>query len=320
MLNKTEKQFADSFDLLQLITVPARENLGEDSFYCGHAKDSAIVSVFDGCGGLGARKYDSVNNHTGAYIASRVVSGAVRDWYHDNSEMSWKQADIFSDSVGKYIKNAYLVCKQYIVERSNIRGSMVRPFPTTMALAYAEIDESDILLHVVWAGDSRVYLLDDNGLAQLTIDDTDVPDALENLVSDGVMTNVISSDGNFKLNYKSIRLDHPGIVFAATDGCFGYIPSPMEFEYEVLCALTNNNNPIDCKETLKTVLSEYTGDDMALGLMSFGYGDYSRMKDVFAVRRSRLESEYIDVIAHDRTDELVKSLWNRYRTGYERYL
>lgn len=110
-------------------------------------------------------------------------------------------------------------------------GSMVRKFPTTLALAYAEKEEDAIKIHLLWAGDSRVYLLDEKGLAQLTRDDTDVEDAFENLTNDGPMNNVLSSDGNYGINYKSVLLSTPTIVFAATDGCFGYIPTPMEFEY-----------------------------------------------------------------------------------------
>ena len=39
------------------------------------------IGVFDGCGGLGARQYKHYEDHTGAYIASRIASGAVYEWF-----------------------------------------------------------------------------------------------------------------------------------------------------------------------------------------------------------------------------------------------
>ena len=56
---------------------------------------------------------------------------------------------------------------------------MVRPFPTTLACAYAVPDQEEILIHILWAGDSRIYLLDQDGLAQVTRDDTDIEDAFD---------------------------------------------------------------------------------------------------------------------------------------------
>ena len=80
-----KSNFGDYLDTVQMITHAAKKNLGEDSFFCAQSEDSAIVCVMDGCGGLGARRYDSFQGHTGAYIASRSVAGAVHDWYYDKT-------------------------------------------------------------------------------------------------------------------------------------------------------------------------------------------------------------------------------------------
>ena len=43
----------------------------------------AVAAVFDGCGGIGSRKYPRFMDHTGAYMASRAASGALHDWFHE---------------------------------------------------------------------------------------------------------------------------------------------------------------------------------------------------------------------------------------------
>ena len=312
--------FEDKLDLVQMINRPARRDLGEDSFYCAKSGYSAIVSVCDGCGGLGARKYQTFKNHTGAYIASRTVSGAIHDWYHQNYKKSWKRAGQLADSIDEYIRRAYQVCEPYAIDRMKIRGSMVRKFPTTLALAYAEDAKDGVLVHLLWAGDSRVYLLDEDGLAQLTLDDTEVEDALENLTSDGAMTNVLSADGNYKINSKTIQIDKPTLIFAATDGCFGYIPSPMEFEYILVNTIVRSKTPEEFRALLYRQFSQYAGDDFAFGMMSYYFDDYQNTRRTLKPRRDYLERNYVSLLEQERDDEVVRKLWSKYKKEYERYL
>ena len=320
MTSDQQSVFSESIDIVQLISEPAREHLGEDCFYCVNGSKSAIVSVFDGCGGLGARTYASFQGHTGAYIASRIVSGAVHDWYHTHSAKSWKSSNTLAVSIRDFIRQAYKVCEVYAVERLKVKGTMVRKLPTTMALAYAECGNDEILLHVLWAGDSRVYLLDSSGLAQLSKDDTDVEDALENLMCDSPMTNVISADGQYEIRHRTIHLNEPSIIFASTDGCFGYIPSPMEFEYMILESLINGENPQSSRENLRRELVHYAGDDLTLGMMSFYYGDFNNMKKLLWDRFQYLKKEYLQEIEKDDSFACRKNLWENYQPVYERYL
>lgn len=320
MRNIQQERFTDCLDTILTISKAARDKLGEDSFYCAKSNHSAVVSVYDGCGGLGARKYESFQGHTGAYMAARIVSGAVHDWYHRNHSKKWPGAERLAECIDAYIRAAYDVCAPYALERMNIKGSMIRKLPTTMAFAYAEYAEDGVLVHILWAGDSRVYLLNEEGLAQLTKDDIDVEDALENLMCDGAMTNVLSSDGDFILHCKSIQLTGPTIIFAATDGCFGYIPSPMEYEYVILKSLLNSRSPKDFQSSLRTRLAQYAGDDLALGLMSFYFENFENCKTVFAERLRLLEKKYICILRQDNSSENVRNLWKEYKTQYERYL
>ena len=311
--------FGDYIDTVQVITHAAKKDLGEDSFFCAQSEESAIVCVLDGCGGLGARRYDSFQGHTGAYIASRSVAGAVHDWYYDKLNSKWGSSEKNLDSLKEYIMKAYDVVSQYAAERLKISGSMVRKFPTTLALAYAEKPEDEIIVHIVWAGDSRVYLLDANGLSQLTKDDTEVIDALENLTSDAPMMNVLSADGEFELNYKAIRLTGPALLLAATDGCFGYIPSPMEFEGIILQELIESETPRQFHDQLCEQLVDCAGDDIAMGMLSFHFGTFEQTKNILGKRYEWLNNQYLSVI-NDEEAASRKIVWNQYRENYERYL
>ena len=174
--------------------------------------------------------------------------------------------------------------------------------------------QEEILIHILWAGDSRIYLLDQDGLAQVTRDDTDIEDAFENLTSDGAMTNVLSSDGDYVIHSRTLHIEKPVILIAATDGCFGYVPSPVEFERLLLEALLASPDPPLFKSALRKFMGEIAGDDLALSFMSFFFGDYKNMQASFADRMHFLKAQYPEVLrdaAEDR--EILKRAWKNYR-------
>ena len=323
MNNHTTPNFSQLLDTVFLISEEMIENKGEDSFFCAGRADAAIVSVFDGCGGLGSRTYPSFRNHSGAYIASRLLSGSTHDWFRDQRSAQWPDQEAFLASLKRYWNNAFHKAAPYTQSAPNtmkIRGSMVRDLPSTAALAFARPAAQGIDLHIVWAGDSRVYLLDQHGLAQLTRDDVDSDDAMTNLSDDGALLNVISADGQYTLNYKHMVLQEPAVILAATDGCFGYIPSPMEFEYTLLRTLAQAQTAEGFREQLRTQLHAVTGDDFALGWMSFGYGSFSNLKGSLRNRTAAVAETYAAPLLRGAGSETASRLWQQYRHGYERYL
>ena len=62
---------------VSLAVVP--EN-GEDSFTFHRDARSGFLCLADGCGGLGARRYANMDGHTGAYLASRIVTECLARW------------------------------------------------------------------------------------------------------------------------------------------------------------------------------------------------------------------------------------------------
>jgi serine/threonine protein phosphatase PrpC len=65
--------------------------------------------------------------------------------------------------------------------------------------------------HVLWAGDSRAYVFEPAGAHQLTTDDLRDPgDALANLRHDSVVSNAMSADTEFHVNYRRVQLRRTG--------------------------------------------------------------------------------------------------------------
>ena len=313
-------EFHDYLDALFCAQAPAIADAGEDSYCCLREDEAAIVAVFDGCGGLGALRYPGFRDHTGAWVASRLACGAVHDWFRGHSADAWKGPQELLGSLNGYLKAALTKGPAFGNSSLMLGGSMVRDFPTTLALALARLEENKLVVHVVWAGDSRVYLLDGKGLAQLTTDDSEETDAFDNLTNDGELTNLLSSDGKYTLHYKRLVLNpqEPVLIFAATDGTFGYIPSPMEMEYTLCRSILEATTVNGLRNKLREKFADTAGDDFALCCMSFFAGSYQGIRNLAANRAERLENEYITRLYGDRT--LGQSLWQEYRRDYERYL
>ncbi len=356
------KSFLQKLDFRFLIAGEMIEDRGEDCFYSAQKENSAIAAVFDGCGGLGSRRYRNYGEHTGAYMASRAAGGALRDWYlekyqekyqeksrekyQEKSREKYQEKDqdqpgnqgrytehvedaADSDSletarqISTYMSAALDLVNELGGQTSRIFGSMVRDFPTTAAAALVRNTLGGTELQVFWAGDSRVYLLDRSGLAQLTRDDVHGKNAMSNLRSDGALTNVVAADQPFTLHTgKTLRFeeDEPYMVLAATDGCFGYLPTPMDFEDMVLSCLLQARTPAGFRQKLEESISETAGDDYTLAFMSFGYGDFRTMQDSVRERAKRLRHDYMDWMEQDPSLQMQEHLWEEYRTGYERFL
>jgi hypothetical protein len=190
--------------------------------------------------------------------------------------------------------------------------------------------------HIFWAGDSRAYVFESTGARQLTIDDLRDPgDALANLRRDSVVSNAMSADTEFRVNYRRVDLRAPFLVICATDGCFGYVPTPMHFEYLVLRRLQESRNTDVWSISLQTEIAAVTGDDAAMSTLGVG-AEFKEFQKLFAPRVAELASAFIAPLdelrsAVTRAEQELEALrsrqlmemtdrWNRYKSGYERYL
>lgn len=301
------------------------KGLGEDSFTRNTIDNVRYFGVFDGCGGLGAKRYESVSNHKGAWIASRVAACAV-DSFANNEKFTFDEntAELLSKKISIFLKTA----KEKLSNNTGIQvgGSLSKSMPTTVCIVAAKVNidkngTEKLRCDFFWAGDSRAYILDQGGLRQITKDDIDSNsnDAFENLREDGRLTNVANADDTFTINTISANFKMPKIIICSTDGGFGYLSSPMEFEYLLLNTMQYSNTPDEWNKNLNDVLQEIAGDDYTVIIEIFGFKDFITMKNYFYNRICQLKSEYLPSDDNPSEDEL-KEFWQKYKVEYNKYI
>lgn len=295
------------------------EHNGEDSYFTSLTDGAGLVSVFDGCGGSGAKKYTRFQNKTGAYMSSRVVAGATRDWFTQSfgtPEFENEPAASLKRKIQKYLN----ICKEVGDEASSLKGLLAKDFPTTASIVVATSrDGKTVDVLCLSAGDSRCYMLSPEGLMQLTEDDLGNVDAMENLTADAVLTNVITTSKDFEIHEKRLTVPTPCILFAATDGCFGYLSTPMEFEYMLLECLLTSRNVLEWEDRLKSTLIRLSGDDFSFTGLSVGFGSFEGIQQAFRPRAEHLNAAYIANLQHATLEEKTR-LWHLYKGKYERFL
>lgn len=300
---------------------------GEDSSKYKIAEEGICTAVFDGCGGLGAQQYEAFHRKTGAYVASRKVCEACFQWYDDFLEGNYLLCDDAVAYVGKELKHHFDdilgLCRQYAKKNDTkgqtilLKGSMYRPFPTTAVIQLCDFYQQEFTTAFLWAGDSRGYLLNGNGLMQVTRDDiAGNADALHNLRLDAPLNNVISADGNYVLHSCCLGAELPLLTIVATDGCFDYMPTPIHFEWMLLDTLMKSRGIVQWKESLQDEIEKYAADDFSLIIAGYGYHGMAEIKTAFAARYDFL-SAYIDALREDFEGNL-QPIWDAYRNNYYR--
>lgn len=322
--------------------------------------ESFALGVFDGLGGAGGARYDVDGvERKGAYIAARLARDVAR------SEL--RRALASPLPAPKEARSATAALVRSLEERlhhefkraaaglssepSKLRSSMVRVLPTTAGIALVSAPlrvatgGTMRLASAIWAGDSRVYVLaPESGLAQVSRDDIRIDaDALTSLSTDPPIANCISASQDFTLRHATWELKGRCVVIAATDGCFGYLPTPAHFELELLDALLEEPSLEASERRLNERIASVTRDDATMAAAILDCGSFRQLQDAFRERRSRVDAEFVapyrwqqeqvaaaerdlaaataqrDMLVEART-QCAKELWNQYRVPYEQYL
>nr|WP_275588330.1 protein phosphatase 2C domain-containing protein [Microlunatus panaciterrae] len=304
--------------------------------------DLGLLAVFDGMGGAGGTVYETDDGpRSGAYLAARIARDVVERRMLDLLVPDW---NLKGEQVAADLQHAVRAALQDRVTelkapKSGLRSRLLRALPTTMAMLALQRTQrggSTWLCHVFWAGDSRAYVFEPGGARQLTTDDLREPsDAMTNLRRDSVVSNAMSADTEFHVNYRHVEIEAPFLLVCATDGCFGYLPSPMHFEQLVLSSLITARSVAGWSQTIQSQVAAVTGDDAAMSVMAVG-ADLAELQSLFASRVDELEQQFttpiddlgrsvqraeqeLQVLRQRQLDD-TQQLWARYQPDYERYL
>lgn len=298
---------------------------GEDSFaVLLREEGSGLLCVTDGCGGLGSRRYAALNDHTGAYAASRLAARIMKQQAgkglrcpDDLCEGKKLQTDLQEELQRQFQRFA----KKHQMEAGRIVGTMQRILPTTMCSLFFQSGKTNMEGCFLWAGDSRGYLLDDQGLHQYTQDDVKSPlDVFERLYGDAPLSQCLSADQPIRLNMRHFQAEKPCLLICLTDGAYSCLPTPMELEMMVLSTMAVAGDMALWQRKLGSALKKLCHDDATVVLTPVGFESFQQMKDYFQNRKNHLEQKYIRPARFSGCDrEVCRNCWQEYRSYYERW-
>ncbi len=305
-----------------------RPGLGEDAepTLLHHvASRAGILGVYDGLGGAGARSAGRTvdgRQVSNAFVASRLAHLTVQSWFANQVS-----ADPSGQTLREQLGQVLAAARSPVPNK--LAGTLRRDLPTTVALIQYRVRRTQVELVVRWAGDSRCLLLTPHsGLQQLSRDDVEGQDALEQIVTDQPMTNLASATGDFEIHERQLTIELPCVLVCATDGFFGYVATPAHFEYVLLDSLREAGGETGGVQHwaghLLDRVRSYTADDASLALAAFGFGSFRRLRDAFRERWQELDAQHWKPLQNlpDR-EALVEARlesWWRYRDHYTQFL
>lgn len=306
---------------------------GEDAqptfLYDPHRR-TGLLATYDGTGGSGSatvRTDETGRELSGAFLAARLARRATESWFGDSlngAPPASPEADLHDVLQRRFGAEVELG----IHSSDKFTGSLRRELPTTLA-ATAFHNGGDGQLHVsnLWAGDSRCHVLTPSaGLQQLTVDDSPIMDALDAIVHDAPMSNVVCADRAFTINRRDLTLPRPSVLISSTDGCFGYVATPAHFEYLLLHTLEAASSAAAWADLVLAQIDQFTGDDASLVLAAVGWSSFAELRASFAPRAEQVLAEHwapFDGVAPDDREtfsDVRLASWTRYKPYYEHYL
>lgn len=304
---------------------------GEDALpivMSGNGNES-FIAVADGLGGAGAAEVGSRPDGqpiTSAQVGSEAVIEAIAGFASRRVSIS----DMTPARITTAIR-AKFDEKRSVYHQASFGGSLIREFPTTFAsAALLRSDGGGIFVRAIWAGDSRVFVIyPDVGMSVLTRDHVDSDaDDYDLMYVDPKMNNVVEAGADFYLEQVDHVITKPCYVLAATDGIFGYLPTPRFLEYLVLVSRYGafpNGVKVDPPNSgmIRTV-QEYTKDDASYALLAIGMRGMAFERNLILPRIKYLHQElFVSGRYAERKDgdpEFNRQNWLEFKDTYERLI
>lgn len=287
---------------------------------------AAMIACMDGCGGSGGRSYPQFGGWSGARIASRLIGNTLADWFQSadigNCGTSHIPPEELAAQLQELLSARLKKVKADIPAQSSVVASRLsKTMPTTLASVLVEAEgKNHCRICSFWAGDSRTYYFPVSGLRQTSRDDIrSREDPFDSLINDGILSNVINADTDFRIRSSCTYTEEPCMVLTATDGCFSYFPSPMSLEEVLLRTLMEARCPLDWENALRKEIGAVAGDDYTLQLAVVGFSNFHALQTAYASRWEYFKREYADPMrqAFANNDPAQhRALWMTYKTTY----
>lgn len=305
-------------DGLMTVSVEILEGNGEDSFALRTMERGAFLCVADGCGGLGSCRYPALDNHTGAYAASRLAAHAALSWVNEKeAPLTQAMGETMGRELGLALDRLLSATAEEKCRMEGVRivGTMQRRLPTTLCAALVDEQAAGFF----WTGDSRGYVLDRQGLHQCTKDDLrGETDPFENLYLDRPLSACLSADTQAKIHFRRVPVSAPALIITATDGAFSALATPMEFEMLLLDALKASKSWEGFEGKLAGSIKKNAQDDATLLAAPFGMSDFDEAKAALLPRRETLQKQFITPVRRKKGDlSFARERWQQYRPGYD---
>lgn len=177
----------------------------QDYYLLKLVNDNFLLGVADGVGG---------NN--GGDVASKLAIKIFSNNFIEN---------LATNNIEKSLEKSFKLAHEAVVEYGLNNLECIN-MATTLSVAYITQNE----LHVCHSGDSRVYLLRNNGIKQLTSDDTEANQLMEEgLLSKkdiesyprkNILTNALGVKSNFSVQIIKHDIEDLDRVILLTDGFY----------------------------------------------------------------------------------------------------
>jgi len=137
------------------------------------------------------------------------------------------------------------------------------------------------------------------------------------LRSDPPIDNVVNCSTDFYLEQFDYHISEPFVLLLATDGVFGYLPTPGYLEFGLLESFKDGD---DFAEQFSKFCSRFAADDVSAAVLVSGFSSNEELVRAFEPRRQLLTERYLllETLLEDGSDvhDEANRLWELERPHY----